>query len=123
MCLPFVSHESNGGAVGGNNFPRTADSSSFITELYVVSISGTSVLVTLNRSGILAQTHSLRYLKLSAHSKLIWKHLHRVSIVFGFLVNVTFNSISKHFLFLSIQRKYFTEKFSPPVFTFIVRLK
>lgn len=39
---------------GGSNFPSTAAaSSSFKIELYVASISAASVLVTLNRSGIL----------------------------------------------------------------------
>lgn len=50
--LPFFSHESLL-LDGGNNFPRTAASSSFKIEWYVASISGASVFVTLNRSGIL----------------------------------------------------------------------
>lgn len=55
MDLPFFSHESfvlvDG---GGSNLPSTAAaSSSFKIELYVASISGASVLVTLKRSGIL----------------------------------------------------------------------
>lgn len=48
MNSPFFSLD------GGSNFPSTAAaSSSFKIELYVASISAASVLVTLNRSGIL----------------------------------------------------------------------
>lgn len=50
--LPFLSPALDDG--GGSNLPSTAAaSSSFKMELYVASISGASVLVTLNRSGIL----------------------------------------------------------------------
>lgn len=50
--LPFFSLLDSLFAVGGNNLPSTA-SSSFRIEWYVASISVASVLVTLNRSGIL----------------------------------------------------------------------
>lgn len=46
---PFLSAETG----VGSNLPRAAASSSFKMELNVASISGASVFVTLNRSGIL----------------------------------------------------------------------
>lgn len=52
--VPFFSHESIL-SDGGSNLPRTAAaSSSFKIEWYVASMSGASVFVTLNRSGILS---------------------------------------------------------------------
>lgn len=97
-CLPFFSLDSLLPVDGGSNFPSTA-SSSFRMDLYVASISGASVLVTLNRSGILNTVYfffSLLFLLSLNHThKLfyIWKHFNTLPLLFFCSWQVLMNSV------------------------------